>query len=82
VDATPKTDSGPESSAAITIPQSANPSSLTSGLPAHIAALFSMHVIEGHYTKLSARLNDADGDRVRRRRCAEIISQDLWEHMQ
>ena len=39
-----------------------------------------MHVIEGHFKKLSDRLNDAGGDRVRRRRCAEIISHDLWEN--
>ena len=82
MDPTPKTDSGPESSAAIRIPQPATPPSLTSSLPSQIAALFGMQVVEGHFKKLSDRLTDAAGDRVRRRRCAEIISQFLWENGQ
>jgi len=80
VDATPSSDRGPESSAAITNPQVAQEANLSSSLPGHLTTLFSMHVIEGHFKKLSDRLSDSGGDRVRRRRCAEIISQDLWEN--
>jgi hypothetical protein len=68
------------SSAAITIPQSAKSPNLASSLPPHIAMRFSVHVIEAHSRKLLNRLNDSAGDRVRRRRCAEIISNDLWEN--
>lgn len=80
MDADPSSDFGPESSAATTNPHVPHASNLSSSLPPHIAALFGVHVIEGHFKKLSDRLTDAAGDRVRRRRCAEIISHDLWEN--
>ncbi len=53
---------------------------LTRSLPPHLAALFGAHVVESHARKLAARLEDHVGDCLRRRRCAEIISQDLWEN--
>lgn len=86
MDANPSSDVSPQSSAAPTLlhetnsTHSANTPSLTSTLPHHIAKLFAVHVVEGHHRKMLQRLNEAGGDRVRRRRCAEIISRDLWEN--
>jgi hypothetical protein len=86
VDAKPSSDISPQSTAAPTLlhdsssTHSANTPSITSSLPPHIAKLFVVHVVEGHQKKMLARLSDAAGDRVRRRRCAEIISHDLWEN--
>lgn len=82
MDALPSSDRGPESSAAIPTPRIPQYANLSSSLPPHIAKLFAVHVVEGHFKKLSERLTDAAGDRVRRRRCAEIISRDLWENEQ
>lgn len=86
MEANPSSDSSPQSSAAPTLlhdtnsTHSASTPSITSSLPPHIAKLFAVHVVEGHNKKMLARLTDAAGDRVRRRRCAEIISHDLWEN--
>jgi len=80
VNAPPSSDFGPQASAALATPQATTKAHLSSGLPSHIAALFSMHVVEGHFKTLSDRLGDSGGERVRRRRCAEIISYDLWEN--
>lgn len=80
MDALPSPDRGPESSAAIPTSHDLQHHNLSSSLPPHIAKLFAVHVLEGHFKTLSDRLRDSGGERVRRRRCAEIISHDLWEN--
>ena len=86
MEANPSSDSSPQTSAGPTLLHDtnsthvANTSSITSTLPPNIAKLFAVHVVEGHHKKMFDRLADAAEDRVRRRRCAEIISKDLLEH--
>lgn len=61
--------------------QEADPRLLVRRLPAHLAALISPEVLADREAAITRRLEDGAGDRIRRRRAAEVLAHHLLENV-